>query len=655
MLNNLDRNILKYILEEKRPISNKELALHCNAAINTIRKEISLINEEMEKHGFYIASKTSVGNYLEIVDPARADPYLEKLWELCSRNQRMDNQYPPEIHYLVRKCLCCSGYITVEELCQDLYCSRGTMFRYISSVKSILNTFELTLKNRRGVLEVEGDEWNIRQCLIYQHKIYKTSFEDIHYKETEFKTLFFMLEDDGGVGGKHEEIQAALVDCLLEQHDFSLPILYFPKIINYMQLSVSRRRQTANIHFTAEQVERATATAEYAFAGKLYRQFARRQHIRVPEQDILGLSMLLLSYESQNYNLKAMPEYPEFYAETQELMERLSGTLGCPGELFDETFIEDWIWFLYLLKNRLVFHIYSDGEAYGNVKRKGIRTSDFCICFARFYEEKHGVHLGKDSALSGFYIFNRLLKQDNYCYYAQQILVLSQYGVSCAKLLAASIRSSYGKEVKAAIPAEVHEHVEEEPAEFDLILTDINGNRKRYLTAYQLPVLQVEFSPFKFRCAELDAYLQEVQNHCEWTIIKNQCFHRTNLKTKGAVFQYLAELFVQYGIEKQALIRHLRENDSFVELERENGVVLLPVLVSELQQQQFVVLINKSAFIWNKNRSQIFVCYNRIASQPANHMLSGVLRRFVHITAETADLLIHSGREPLKLLYPDAK
>lgn len=45
-----------------------------------------------------------------------------------------------------------------EELCQELYCSRGTMFRHLGSVKDILKTFDLTLKNKRGFLTVEGDE-----------------------------------------------------------------------------------------------------------------------------------------------------------------------------------------------------------------------------------------------------------------------------------------------------------------------------------------------------------------------------------------------------------------------------------------------------------------------------------------------------------------
>lgn len=651
MLNNLDHKILMYILEEKRPISNKELALQCDVAINTIRKEIGLINEEAEKHGFYIASKTSVGNYIEIVDQSLAGPYIEKLWDSCKRNRRMDNEYPAYIYYLTRKCLCCSGQITAEELCQELYCSRGTIFRYFNSVKDILAGFDLTFKNRRGVLAVEGDEWSIRQCLIYLHKIYKMSLEDAHFKDTEFKTLFFML------GGEtlYEEVRQDLVDCLLEQQDFSMPLLYFPKIMHYMQLSVSRHKQTENIRFTEEQIQRARNTAEYRFAQKMYERFAEKHHIRVSDRDVLALSMLLLSQESQNYHLKSMPEYEAFYAETLELIGYLCEAMGCPRETFDEIFIEDWISFLYRLKNRLIFHIYSDWEAYGYVKRKGIRTSDFCLCFARFYEEKHGIRLDRGSALSPFYVFNRLLKMDQSCYYAQQILVLSQYGVACAKLLALNIRNSYGKEVKAAIPAEVHEYVEEEPMDFDLILTDISGNRKRYLAPYKLPILQVEFLPFQMRCPELDTYLEEVQKNCEWTIIKSHCFHYTNLKSKEAVFQYLGDLFSQWGVEREAVVRHLRENDSYVELERENGVVFLPVLTGGMQLQHFAVLINQTAFTWNKSRSQIFVCYNRLSSHQANQMLSGVLRKFVHISAETADLLIHSNKDPLKLLYPNTR
>ena len=72
-----------------------------------------------------------------------------------------------------------------------------------------------------------------------------------------------------------------------------------------------------------EQIQRARNTAEYAFAKKMYEKFAGKHQIRVSDRDVLALSMLLLSQESQNYHLKSMPEYGEFYAETLELIEYL--------------------------------------------------------------------------------------------------------------------------------------------------------------------------------------------------------------------------------------------------------------------------------------------------------------------------------------------
>ena len=130
------------------------------------------------------------------------------------------------------------------------------------------------------------------------------------------------------------------------------------------------------------------------------------------------------------------------------------------------------------------------------------------------------------------------------------LLYTSQYGVACAKLLALNIRNGYGKEIRAVVPAEAYEYVEDEPTEFDVILTDIGKNRKMYLDllSYHLPILQVEFLPFQFRCPELDTYLSEVQKNCEWTILKKQYFYRTNLISKEGVFQYLADLFEQYGV-----------------------------------------------------------------------------------------------------------
>ena len=652
MLSELDWKILKFILNEKKPVSNRELALSCNVAINTVRKEIGLINREAEKHGFSIVSKTSVGNYLKINDTELAEPYVKRISDLSRRKQRMSNSYSSRVLYLTRRCLCSSGNLTVEGLCQEMYCSRGTIQRDLDEVKKILSAFHLLLKNKRGGqgLVIEGDEWDLRQCLIYQHKLRKNSMEETDYSETAFKSLFFMLGEED----QYEAARLELMECLMGQQDFSLPILYFPKIIHYMQLSFSRRKETVNIRFTKEQIERAENSKEYAFARKLYARMETRFKQSAKDQDVLALAMLFLSYESKNRHLKELAQYPEYYGETKELIRGLSRAWGYPQEIFDEVFVEEWCCFLYTLQNRLVFNVYSDGEAFGSIRHQGIRSADFCLFFARLYKEKHGIYLRKENVLGAFYLFHRLLKRDSYCYYAQNILVISQYGISCAKSLAVNIRQAYGNRVKLVTPAEICEFVEEEPEEYDLLMTDLGVERRKYLLPYNLPILSVEFLPFQYRCRELDDYLQKIQDYCEWTVIKKHCFYYTDLDTRVAVLEYLAELFEPTGIEGASTICHLQENDFYVGLERENGIILLPVLFEGMQQQQLYILLNKRSFVWNEQRAQIFVCYNRLDSLMANQMLNGILRRFVHITPEMASALVHKENDPLKIMYPEA-
>lgn len=653
MLNELDWKILKHMLACDTPVSNKELSLACNAAVNTIRKELGVINKTVRQHGFQIISKASVGNYLKIDDAALAEPYIEWLYERCNRKQRIGNRYPPQVLYLVRRCLSSSGQITAEQLCQELYCSMGTLQRDFRAVREILRAYELTLKNSRSVREgliVEGEEWDIRQCLIYQHKLFQNCMEETNHRESVFRSLFFML----GNRDYYDEARIELMGCLAGQQDITVPVLCFPKLIHYMQLSVSRGRFSINLRFAGHQAERARNTVEYTLAEELYARMQQRFGWTVSPQDVLGLAMLILSYESRNCHLRELPEYLQLREETQELVVRLSEFWGYSREIFDEVFVEDWILFLYTLKNRLLFRVYSDDEIFGYIKTQRIGTSDICLLFARFYKEKHGVALGKENVLGAFYLFHRMQRALPYCYYAQNILVVSQYGISCAKSLALNIRRGYGKEVNSVTPVEICECMGEEATEADLLMTDLSMNSRKYLINYHLPVLTVEFAPEKYHHPELDDYLKKLQESCERTIVKDYCFRRVDLRSRDAVLEYLAEQFNPLGIERTVLVRHLQENDSYVGLEREHGVVLLPVLLLG-RQQELVVLLNRHVIVWNKQHARIFVCYNRLSSLKANQMLNGILRRFVHISPETAAELLMNGSEPLKLLYSERR
>ncbi len=157
MLTDLDRTILQCVMESEQPVANRVLAIQCGAAVNTIRKEIKLLNGEIEgQYGVRVASKASVGNYLEVVDSAKAKRNLGKLCTFFRRSDRIHIHENPQVYYLVRRCLCSDGSLTVESLCRELYCSRSTLLRDLNTVRKIIGRFHLTLSNGRGGQRAEG-------------------------------------------------------------------------------------------------------------------------------------------------------------------------------------------------------------------------------------------------------------------------------------------------------------------------------------------------------------------------------------------------------------------------------------------------------------------------------------------------------------------
>lgn len=650
MLNDLDRRILKILLKRETLITNKEIAQQCQISVNTLRKEIGLINEEIGPSGFYIESNSLTGCYIKVTDEEHANDAILRLQYLLERGEHIRKWDTSYISYLTRRCLSANGNLTIENLCEELYCSRSTLLRNLDEVKKTIGEFHLTLRNRRRYgISVEGNEWDFRQCLIYQHKMYKLSYENQkEYKDSAFKALFFMLENEDS----YLEIRQILMDCLVSQEDFLLPVISFPKIVHYIELCASRAKYSGMIHFTEEQIARAVNTPEYEFVKRLYRKLPKMYRLYFKEADQLAVAMLILSYETKNYRLEEQEEYQRYFEETQEMISALAEQWGYSRDLFDPVFVKDWICFLYTLENQRLFGVYADTESQGIIWNKGIRTGDLCLCFARWYKEKKGVCLTHRDTISAFYLFRRVTRKETYCCYGQNILVISQYSSWVAESLAASIRTGYGKEVKSVTVREFGEKWTDDYQKFDLLVTDLGGARLQFFEHYKLPVLLVRYQLSETRFPELDAYLEAVKQEKELSVIKEESFHDTDLRSKEEVFQYLAGLYAE-EMGQEELISQLRDNDTYLDLERNNGVVLLP-LFGGSDRIRMEVLLNRTAFQWNSRPGQIFVCYRRNNSPEGHQILGEILKKFVYISVDTAHSMVSWKKgSPLSWLYPD--
>lgn len=650
VLNDLDRKILNILIEERRPVSSKGLALRCDASINTVRKEISLINEEMSCYGFRIESKSALGHYLNIFDRKLAEPYIQKQHNLYKRNQYMPESLEENVQYLIRKFLCSSIAFGADELSEDLYCSRSTVMRYLDKVKEILKHYQLNLVNRKGKWRVEGDEWHLRQCLLYYHKKYKLSMTENGHKEYAFKTMFFMM---GGID-YYAQIRQIFIECLKQQHDFFVAFMNLPKLVNYVLLSSSRSKYVSKLFFSSQQVEKAQNTAEYCFVKKIAEKLPLYFRNTFSEQDVLALTMLILSFETQNFTCCQTREYESYVTEVGELIEYLQELWKFPRKYFDDIFEQDAICFLYALHNRQLYQVYHDTEFVGFIRHKGIRTADICICFARFYEKKHGIRLKSEETYSAFYLFHRLLKKHSVNYCVPNILIISRYGIQYARSLMETMRIGYGDEIGMIDVHEFGDVRDEDFMKYDLLITDIDPKLVRDFVSYTLPTIRVDFFLGATHFPELDEYLDQIKKSYVMKILREDSFCRTKLQSKEEVFQYVANHYGENPEEREMLLWHLRENSNYFNEERRNKVVLLPILIKGFQKPCVKILLNRTAFIWEENLSQIFVCYARDFSVQENQVINEVLQKFVHMEVEQIEeLLEYSGEHLLEILYPD--
>lgn len=665
MITELDQKILETVLQAAEPVPSWQIALNCNVSINTIRNEISVLNQEIAAQGICIKMKRSVGIYLEILDDRPAKAYLRQMKDSLIRNKRLQENFSERVYDIARAALSVPDGLTVERLATALYISRGTALSELKNVRELLKPFHLTLNNRRGGhgLTVEGSEWEIRQCLIYLHKKYKIAYEkgslSAALSEKPFARQFFMDGISDPMDNRsYDELSALFQQEIVKQKYFSLPTIHFPKIVNMILLCASRKKQMQTTPFTEPQREELQATREYGFVRSLLNEtpaYLRTRGI-TGENESLMLTALLLGFEDQNYCLSEFPRGRECIAKAQSFAEYLLRYFDYDANLIDESFFLNISSSFYRLENQRRFGVINDAEATGGVQRMGISTGNLCLAFARFFEENYGYSLSHRDALDNFYTLNTFVNKQPRRFYMPRVLVISEFGISCAEAVASRLRLQYEKEVQEIRACSIAELLEERADGYDLLLTDMSHKKvKRYLHGSPTPVLSIEFSLPDTMCPELDIWLGTHREAMEKEILNETCFRHVDIKNKEELFAYIVS---QYGNEKDfaevSLLEELRRNDRLFNEERENRLVFLPILLTKAENPRIVVIINRRPFVWNENSAQIFVFYTHPCFRQQERVLSQILSKLLHMPLEVRTALLENREaDPMLLFYPN--
>ena len=211
-------------------ISVNRLASLLHVTDRTIRSDIQIINEILEKNGSKIKLKRKTGYYIEINDQEKYNAFLYAIKQNKMNNLELDTSQD-RIKYLLNILLYSNNYISLDDLADKIYISKNTLQNYIKTLKNIFLKYNLEYISKTNVgIKVIGNENDKRKCLVenvlsFNFQNYVTGFTKDEY------TLFEGIDLDL----LKQIIANKLTVAQIKTNDFN-----FKNLIIHFALMISR-------------------------------------------------------------------------------------------------------------------------------------------------------------------------------------------------------------------------------------------------------------------------------------------------------------------------------------------------------------------------------------------------------------------------------
>lgn len=602
-MTDLDQQILYCIIQSNGPISGKTVAYLCDVSVNTVRKEIKFINDQISKCGCFIDAQASVGYSIYTTDEKEGKEYIEKTVTNWRRNSYLNIVTMSRVYEIVRRLLVTSEYLTPEKLSFEMYCSPSTMLRELNQVKEYLQQYHLELKNKRGYgFYLAQDEWLKRLCILDQRKVFSQLTGEKQQREQKFMYQTYSMH-------KERRRLIEIIQRVIEDTDYAVPHLYLIKLAGYIILNRTRKNESNGFKFTEQQVEKAKNSPVYKLAHKIYAALPAEYAASAGEMEILSLTMLMICTQSisSREDVPDAQEYEKHLADAIEFTTHISQKYPC-GYMFSQKNLEHFAYFFYHIHCCVFFDvIMEDCERLSAVMQYGLSSADYCGELRRLYLKKYHINLPEYEILSAFYLLNEASMEHNSGKKQLKMVVASVSGIDRARNIGKNINRTYTDYEIESVEAEFCELKKIDWSRYDLLVIDDVPNNYHFPDA--VPSIATVDVFREQRITGLEGYFRKyIQKECG-TLLTPEHFRHTSLESKQEVFGYLAEMFSDEE-NRAAFIEDLEENDKTLNMERANKIVFITCARNSSSKAEIAVLFNKTTFVWNYNKIRIFIYYS---------------------------------------------
>lgn len=570
MIETRTKEIFDYLTSDYGFHSSEEIGEELELSSKTVQKEIGILNSFIKDKGAIVESESGKGYQFRILDEDKFKNFLKHDWFKYAYFHQENPNKDFRIESIIKLFLFSNSFIKQQELADMFYVSLSQVNKDIKKVRKLLKAYNIELISKPYYgMKIKGSEKDIR--LAIRNEIGE---DPAIFARDSDKELF-------------TRIQAIIADVDFPE-SFYMPYANFKNLVVHIYISILRIKEGKYIDLSDELSKRVISYDEFNIANMVVKELSKKLDLTFPEDEILYLTMHLISKNAVTNYEKVSPEISEL---AQIMIDEIYKVTK-----YDFRSNIDLFFALSLhigpLIERLRYGLTMKNPILEDIKKNQIAFMLATIAtnpISKIYKKK----VSEDEI--GYIALHIASAMERNFLEKRDILVVCGSGNASAQIMKTQIERRYKEEINSITLTDISKLDLYNLDKFDFIVSSIEIKEK---TRTPIVYVDVIFKQKDFDLIE-DAInidgMVEINN-----IFINSIFVRDiDIKDRGEALDKLSEIASEKINLSNDEIRdqyEKREKMAFTAY----GKVAIPHILEQVEEESFaIILIPKESIKWN--------------------------------------------------------
>lgn len=303
--NKRSREILKILAAETEPLTINTIAMRLDVSNRSIRNDLNDLNDFlMEKYpSIQLHKKPRIGVWIETDETGKRklDHLIEEASQYISPFSAEDRRF-----FLIKKLLLSQSHLTMQQLADELFVSRVTVYNDLEDVENWLARYDIILKRKQKEgLSIRGNEQQIRNAMADLLDILKTDqdLENILQLNDDLSTSRIDYVNYLQLKELFPDTDLEGIERILKQAEetsaFPLAEDAFTCLLIHIAISLERIKKNKDIKMESDQLLAIQQKREYEIAKEIAKEVEKLYGLKLPQAEIGYISLHILGSKMQ--------------------------------------------------------------------------------------------------------------------------------------------------------------------------------------------------------------------------------------------------------------------------------------------------------------------------------------------------------------------